>query len=349
MQNERFRYITNENIINANNAAQKLVKELNKLNISYLECRELYYSFLEIHSILYDKSNKDANYIYKQINKILYNLRNNESFCLKENSNSYNCFWDILLTSDSKGNICDVNDFMKNCRTKFGDKNELIDKFNYIIRKLYPEYKEIKLQSYKFEFGFYKKLYTIYFNGRIPKEEINNLIKKIKGHNCEKFSNIIKLYLDQYHLEYSNFKCTITSLSQQELRKFYNSLTDYMNDYLNEHIENVDNYYVILNDGGWEDEDYSWKCICVANIVKENSKFDMKYHIIGQTEEMDDYEDDVWGYFDLIIKNENNDRCNKIIKDKIIIPYFKSSSLFDLLLNIDNIETIDQINNIIKK
>lgn len=43
MQNEYFRYITNKNIINANNAAQKLVKELNKLNSSYLECRELYY------------------------------------------------------------------------------------------------------------------------------------------------------------------------------------------------------------------------------------------------------------------------------------------------------------------
>lgn len=235
---------------------------------------------------------------------------------------------------------------------KYGEKNLLINKFNYIIRKLYPEYKEVKSQSYKFEFGVNQKLYTICFDGRIPKEEINNLIKKIKEHHYKNFGNIIKLYLDQHHLEYYNFNCNVNELSQQELRDFYFDLVHHRitntND-LNKHIGNVNNYYVILNDGGWEDEDYSWRCICVANIVKENSKFDMKYHIIGQTEEMDDYEDDIWGDFDLIIKNENDDRCNKIFKNKIIIPFFKSSSLFDLLLDIDNIETIDQINNIIKK
>ena len=210
---EEFKSINQENICAANKVAERMLKELKNTKIHYQQSRELYFACLEFFSILYDKEIDDESAI-----EIFYRteqLLEKKYLNLEKDSPSINIFWNTIITSKADGNECSVDEFLKNLRMKFGEKADIVLKLTSIAETMYPNCNQIKLQTYKFDFIKFQKQLSIEFSGRIAKEQINKMLEYIKNEQFEKFALRMKCYLDQHHIEYSNFEEKLTEINQE--------------------------------------------------------------------------------------------------------------------------------------
>ena len=130
---------------------------------------------------------------------------------------------------------------------KFGEKADIVLILTSIAKKMYPKCNQIKLQTYKFDFIYLHKQATIQFSGRIDKDQLNKMLEYIKDEMCENFSLMMKYYLDQHHLEYSNFKENLTGINQEIIKATDSRwIREYDDYYLD--IKDYDNYFLILRD-----------------------------------------------------------------------------------------------------
>lgn len=115
------------------------------------------------------------------------------------------------------------------------------------------------------------------------------MFKYIKNEQFEKFALRIKCYLDQHHLEYSNFEENLTEINQKIIKAIdARCIREYDDYYLD--IKSLDNYFLMLQDSeNWidDDEDIIESRICVVKYQDE------KLNIISQlTKEFDDWYDE---------------------------------------------------------
>ena len=214
---EEFKSINQKTICAANKVAERMLKELQKTNPYYQQSRELYFACLEFFSILYDKEIDDESAI-----EIFYRtkqLLEEKYLKLEKDCPVINIFWNAIITSNADGEECNVDEFLKNLRMKFGEKAEIVLRLTNIVEEMYPNCNSIKLQTYKFDFISFRKQTTIQFSGRISKEQINEMFEYIKDERCENFALMMKYYLDQHHLEYSNFEEKLTKIKIFEFLK----------------------------------------------------------------------------------------------------------------------------------
>lgn len=216
MQKE-FKNINQETICAANKVAERMLKELQKTKPYYQQSRELYFACLEFFSILHDKEINDefAIEIFYRTEQLL----EEKYLKLEEDCPVINIFWNAIITSNADGEECNIEEFLKNLRMKFGEKAEIVLRLTNIVEKMYPNCNSIKSQTYKFDFISFRKQTTIQFSGRISKEQINEMFEYIKDERCENFACMIKYYLDQHHLEYSNFEEKLTKIKIFEFLK----------------------------------------------------------------------------------------------------------------------------------
>lgn len=338
---EEFKSINQENICAANKVAERMLKELKNTKIHYQQSRELYFACLEFFSILYDKEIDDESAI-----EIFYRteqLLEKKYLKLEKDSPSINIFWNTIITSNSNGEECDVDEFLKNLRMKFGEKSDIVLILTSIAKKMYPKCNQIKLQTYKFDFIYLHKQATIQFSGRIDKDQLNKMLEYIKDEMCENFAFMIKCYLNQHHLEYSNFKESLTGINQEIIKatdaRWISEYNDY---YFN--IRHYDNYYLMLLDfGNWIDEDICESRMCVVKYQDEN------LNIISQlTQKFNDWYDKKISHdYFYIQKNLTNGK--ELTVDEEIIPYYTHpDKLFELLQKLDQIETVEEVKELMK-
>lgn len=340
---EEFKNINQENICAANKVAERMLKELKNTKIHYQQSRELYFACLEFFSILYDKEIDDESAI-----EIFYRteqLLEKKYLKLEKDSPSINIFWNTIITSNANGEECDVDEFLKNLRMKFGEKSDIVLILTSIAKKMYPKCNQIKLQTYKFDFIYLHKQATIQFSGRIDKDQLNKMLEYIKDEMCENFALMMKYYLDQHHLEYSNFKENLTGINQEIINATDARLIREYDDYYLD-IKCLDNYFLMLQDSGnWmdDDEDISESRICVVKYQDEN------LNIISQlTQKFDDWYDKKISHdYFYIQKNLTNGK--ELTVDEEIIPYYTHpDKLFELLQKLDQIETVEEVKELMK-
>lgn len=228
---------------------------------------------------------------------------------------------------------------------KVGEKADIVLILTSIAEKMYPNCNQTKSQTYKFDFIQFQKQLSIQFSGRITKEQINKMFEYIQDGICENFSLMIKYYLDQHHLEYSNFKENLTEINQEIIKatdaRWIREYDDYYLD-----IKCLDNYFLMLRDSGnWmdDDEDIIESRICVVKYQDE------KLNIISQlTQEFDDWYDKKISHdYFYIQKNLTNGK--EFTVDEEIIPYYTHpDKLFELLQKLDQIETVEEVKELMK-
>ena len=142
---EEFKAINQNCIIAANKTAERMLKELKKIKMDYVGYRELYFACIEIYSIIY--GNQTDNISIHQIIDILNELYDKKIGFVKD-KHYYNIFWNTLITSNKNGEECDVDEFLKNMRMKFGENARVVCTLTTIVEKLFPNCNQIKLQTY---------------------------------------------------------------------------------------------------------------------------------------------------------------------------------------------------------
>lgn len=212
-----------------------------------------------------------------------------------------------------------------------------------IAEKMYPNCNSIKLQTYKFEFIQFQKQLSIEFSGRITKEQINKMFEYIKAERFKDFAYMMKQYLDQHHLEYSNFKESLTGINQEIIKATDARWIIEYDDYYS-HIKYYDNYFLMLwNYENWINEDISESKMCVIKYQ------DRKLNIISQVNRgiYDDYNNDVSYKYFYTQKNLTADK-ETTVHEEIIPDFIFQRKLFELLQKLDQIETVEEVKELMK-
>ena len=225
------------------------------------------------------------------------------------------------------------------------EKADIVLKLTSIAEKMYPNCNQTKSQTYKFDFIQFQKQLSIQFSGRITKKQINKMFEYIKNEQFEKFALRMKCYLDQHHLEYSNFEENLTEINQKIIKAIdARCIREYDDYYLD--IKSLDNYFLMLQDSeNWidDDEDIIESRICVVKYQDE------KLNIISQlTQNFDDWYDKKISHdYFYIQKNLTNGK--ELTVEEEIIPYYTHpDKLFELLQKLDQIETVEEVKEIMK-
>lgn len=337
MEKQFFKIIENERLLGANNSAKKLIEKLNELNLTEKDIKDIYFKFIEIHASIFDKNQNNGNLIFENIHRIFA-----ENILLKNNDIISCLFLNELINHDSNGNKISHNEFLKQIRTKFGENSELTFFFKQNIKKLYPNFKDIKKESfcYIFALNIYKS-YEINFNARITEKQQYLLLDFFENSFSKNILTELKMFFEIYHIEYDSLNVELFSIDSKKTKNKFINLFFNVDDYIKEKKKFFNNYYIIISYSFWEDDFYDSKtCILKA---KENECGILCYKNIEQINIIDE-EGECFG----TINFKERDSLYKL-KNMSEISYlnkFSYSVSFEILKNIDNINDINDIKKI---
>ena len=349
MNFNKFYGISNENILNANKVAMRLI-DLIKDRTNKQDIRQIQFHLIELHSIIYGSS-KDSEIVYHCIKECINSLQNCEINILNKNHSLYANFWNTLITSSKNGNICNTKDFMKNLRMKFGQDNQLIYFFNLLVEELYPDYSECELKTYVFHFVSYNNSIFIKFKARIKENEITFLLDNLKKYNINNYEDKIKQFLENHHLEYSDLEIFQKEVLFEDLEKLYKTCVYYCrwdNDILDlMNTIKCDEYYICITISKKYDDWYkAYLLTTKIQRIKKSNRFIVKS--ITQNYDIDDDDLEQRGKF--IIQKyttyTDGDFDKEINLNEIVIPEYSGKEI-EILKNIDNINNINDIKTIL--
>lgn len=197
-------------------------------------------------------------------------------------------------------------------------------------------------QKYLFEFGDDDSLYSGSFSGKLTLEDIRGLLKFLHGQTYKDCPEAILSYLRQQQLEYSHFKAAIMPLEHEAVIKFAENLLKSPScSCIEDHIDGADNYYAVTDhqiqvNGGCEG--------CYYAIRKTMDSGTYSFHIIGQTFACDKNDENQNGYF--AIRSGGQHRNLRNLDDfsgEPIFPSFGYVDIFGILMDIDSLNTAEQI------
>lgn len=311
MINYPFYPMSNKMLTKANNAARRLVNELNKIGeTSPFAIRNAYYGFLELFSCFYINEYENIEDIEHYFYDITCFLRESIPSFQKGKKN-YDCFWGVFITTNQDGNECSVGDFKRFLRTKLGERNSLTCRFNTIIEDLYPDYKDIPSKTYRFininKWGKDKERSILDITGRIPEKNLNEILEQF--YNSYDAENI-KFYLGFHHLEYTFFNISTDEISFDSCKRLAFDIDSYNFDidFYNKHQKYLGN---LKNN-----------CDCLY----------IRIDISHQFEDDDDLEEYVFLY-----KNDYSLNKGKYVFQKLILSYDGDFG-FLKIVNFDNKE-----------
>lgn len=345
MERNDFKAISMEHIVAANATATRMLEEIkDKKRVNYFEYRKLYFACMEMFEIVY--GNEDGESAYDHMYDILDQLEK-ENVWFKKDTQNYNIFWNAIITSGEDCMVCNVDEFLKHLRMNFGERAMIVSYLTRIAEKLYPNCNGIKLESYKFELINFEKHCTVSFNGRIPKENITQMLQDIyETYSAERFIEEAKIYLDQHHLEYSKFETEIKDVDNDFAKQLpypFCSQSDFWYD-----VQNIDHYYLLMNHKESCTEDFIKTHLLV--LKHENNEFNMIYQCYFEDlDDWDEYEEDDGIYEQFRFKNHWDSKKQIVDVRENIIPMYKYSALLDILLHMDDINTIEHAKELMKK
>jgi len=198
--------------------------------------------------------------------------------------------------------------------------------------------------SYKLEIIDDENIYSICFNGKLTEEETQEMLKSIQNCLYENIADAIQKYLEQNNLIYYGFVFTRQPLEHTMAMEFAELLlVSGTCGSLDRHIGDTDIFYAITDYRKWISENCCQGCYFAVKITHSIDKDLYQYLIIGQTFNYDETTGDESGYF--AIRTNREDGCLDNIALSSgwpVLPSFGCIDLVSLLLNIDNIQTIEQ-------
>lgn len=332
MNDNIYEFISNEELIKSNKAAEEFLNKINKLNYGINMNRKLYFTFIEIHNLIWNK--KETKDIYCDFFHILSFDEKIEKIINDDNNIINNIFWNELLSYDDFGDKQSVNEILKKIRKKYGQKNSFIRLIEYKVSKFFPDYKDLKLKKYLLSFYQGHILYEVEFKARITNELIYDFYKK----SCRAgdFVKNIKELLKYHNIEYINFNNRNLTKTENEIRNYYIDLTliDFNEYYFkNEFIENIKNFdlcMTYLDNCHNYNEDYYEFFNCIFQIIKNEEDSFYNYKFISYKNSGDDYD----GQEEVLIKN--NVKNIRIESNNNDIKCFNNFNLFEKIDEIDN-------------
>ena len=205
--------------------------------------------------------------------------------------------------------------------------------------------------SYRFEIMEDDNIYYVSFNGKLTDEETRKMLESIQNCLYEKISDAIQMYLKQNNLAYSDFIASRKPLEHSrtiELAKMF--LHSENDSSLDIYTSNADIYYAIIDHQQLDNKNNCEGYYIVIKKTPALSKCQHKYNIIGQTFSYNEITDDEYGYF-FIRENKSNGLMNNITMSsgEPVLPSFGCVDMLGILLNIDSIQTVEQIKKIAVK
>ena len=208
-----------------------------------------------------------------------------------------------------------------------------------------------KFLSYMFEIMDDENIYSSLFNGNLTDEETRKMLESIQNCLYEKIPDAIQMYLDQNNLAYSGFVSTKKPLEHSKVMELAGSLLyPGSNSSLDSYFRNADTCYVIADHQKWISENCCQGCYFAVKIAHPIDKGLYQYHIIGQTFNYDETTGDESGYFAIRTNRNDGYLDNIVISDsEPVLPSSGCIDMLGILLNIDSIQTMEQIEKIAVK
>ena len=199
--------------------------------------------------------------------------------------------------------------------------------------------------SYRFEIMDDGNIYSISFDAGLTQEETKKMLESVQNCLYEKTAGYIQKYLEQSNIAYTSFVASRKPLTHSIAMKLTELFLHSENCIsLDTHTSNADIYYAIIDHQQSDNKGKCEGCYIVAQKTPVLSKCQHKYSIIGQTFSCNETNSDEYGYFAIRV-NKDNGLVNNIAlsSGEPVLPSFGCIDLPTLLLNIDNIQTAEQV------
>ena len=197
-------------------------------------------------------------------------------------------------------------------------------------------------QIYRFEFGCDEKIYSTQFNGELPLGADTGILREVRKHLLEASSKIIWSFLEHNHIGYSHFTSSIKALEHERIMKQADFLLhSHSCNPMEEYLKEPAFYYAAMDYQKHFTSSHYRGCYYVVKRVATARNRISHYKIIGQS--FDDYGDTSQGYF-AIRENKDHHLLLDIAMEsgELVFPSFGCIDTLNLLINIDQIKTIEQ-------
>ena len=199
--------------------------------------------------------------------------------------------------------------------------------------------------SYKFEIIDDENIYSISFDAELTQEETKKMLESVQNCLYKKTADYIQKYLEQSNIAYTGFVASRKPLSHSRTMKLAELFLHSENCIsLDTYTSNADIYYAIIDHQQSDNKGNCEGCYIVVQKTPVLNKCQHKYSIIGQTFSCNETNSDEYGYFAIRV-NKDNGLVNNIAlsSGEPVLPSFGCIDLPTLLLNIDNIQTAEQV------
>ena len=199
--------------------------------------------------------------------------------------------------------------------------------------------------SYKFEIVDDENIYSISFEGNLTEEETQAMLESMQNCLYENIADAIQRYLKQNNLICSGFVSTKKPLEHTMAMELAELLLDSdICGSLSRHIGDTDIFYAIADHQKWTSENCCHGCYFAVKRTLSEAKSLCKYNIIGQTFNYNQITDDESAYF-AIRENRDSELLynNAESNSEPVLPTFGCVDMMNILLDIDNIKTAEQV------
>ena len=197
-------------------------------------------------------------------------------------------------------------------------------------------------QTYRFEFGCDEKIYSTQFIGELHLGADTGILREVRKHLLEDSSKVIWSFLEHNHIGFSHFTSGIKALEQDKVMEQADFLL-HSNSCapIDECLSSPAFYYAAMDCQERFTGSHRKGCYYVMKKTASAPDRIPHYRIIGQT--FEDDRDISQGYFairenrdSLFLFDIANSSCEPVL------PSFGCVDTLNLLMNIDNIKTVEQ-------
>lgn len=205
--------------------------------------------------------------------------------------------------------------------------------------------------SYRFEVMDDDNIYSVSFDGGLSENESKELLAALRTCLYENMANYIQTYLEQHNIAYSNFISSKMPLEHNKVMELAELLlhSDRCSAF-DSYFENADIYYLIVDHQKWVAENCCQGCYFAVKKTLAESESSCKCNIIGQTFNYNEINGDENGHFTIRESRDNEALYNIAVSaNEPVLPAFGCVDMLGILLNIDSIQTVEQIEKIAVK
>lgn len=197
-------------------------------------------------------------------------------------------------------------------------------------------------QIYRFEFGCDEKIYSTQFIGELPLGADTEILREVRKHLLEDSCKIIWSFLEHNHIGFSHFASSIKALEQDKIMEQADLLLhSHSCAPIDECLSSPAFYYAAMDCQERFTGSHCKGCYFVIKKAAVAHERIPHYSIIGQT--FEDDRDISQGYF-AIRENRDSlflfDIANS--SGEPVLPSFGCVDTLNLLMNIDQMKTIEQ-------